>query len=125
MKMGCGVAALSEQITVGEAGCEDFFRSLLIKDMADNEQRSFEEELANLEAIVSQIDSGQLSLEESIAAFEKGVALVRSLNQKLDEVERRIEVLIRDSRGELKRTPYQGEAPSRENGGNSDDDVQH
>jgi exodeoxyribonuclease VII small subunit len=77
--------------------------------MAENNQRKFEDELADLEGIVGQIDSGELSLEESIAAFERGVALVRSLNQKLDEVERRVEVLIRDSRGELKRSPYQAD----------------
>jgi exodeoxyribonuclease VII small subunit len=77
--------------------------------MAENNPKKFEDELADLEGIVSEIDSGELSLEESIAAFERGVALVRSLNQKLDEVERRVEVLIRDSRGELKRSPYQGD----------------
>jgi exodeoxyribonuclease VII small subunit len=92
--------------------------------MADNHQRKFEDELGDLEGIVGQIDSGELSLEESIAAFERGVALVRSLNQKLDEVERRVEVLIRDSRGELKRTAYQGEGIPREsNGTDEDDDV--
>jgi len=77
--------------------------------MAENNPKKFEDELSDLEGIVSQIDSGELSLEESISAFERGVALVRSLNQKLDEVERRVEVLIRDSRGELKRSPYQGD----------------
>jgi exodeoxyribonuclease VII small subunit len=89
--------------------------------MADPDQRRFEDELADLEGIVSQIDSGELSLEESISAFERGVALVRSLNQKLDEVERRVEVLIRDSRGELKRSPYQGNL-ARDDGGEDKDD---
>jgi len=69
----------------------------------------FEDELADLETIVTQIDSGGLSLEESIGAFERGVALVRSLNHKLDEVERRVEVLLRGAQGELKRAAYQGE----------------
>jgi exodeoxyribonuclease VII small subunit len=98
--------------------------------MADDQQRKYEDELADLESIVTQIDSGDLSLEESIAAFERGIALVRSLNQKLDEVERRVEVLIRDSRGELKRTPYQGDDNPREhngidekNGIDKDDDI--
>ncbi len=90
--------------------------------MADHNNRKFEEELADLEGIVTQIDSGELSLEDSIAAFERGVALVRSLNQKLDEVERRVEVLIRDSRGELKRSPFQGEGIPRENNGTDEDD---
>jgi exodeoxyribonuclease VII small subunit len=90
--------------------------------MSDPNSRKFEDELAALEGIVSQIDSGELSLEESISAFERGVALVRSLNQKLDEVERRVEVLIRDSRGDLKRSPYQGELAGELESENKDDD---
>jgi exodeoxyribonuclease VII small subunit len=89
--------------------------------MSENNPKKFEDELADLEGIVSKIDSGDLSLEESISAFERGVALVRSLNQKLDEVERRVEVLIRDSRGELKRSPYQAEL-ARDTGGADEDD---
>jgi exodeoxyribonuclease VII small subunit len=90
--------------------------------MSDPGSRKFEDELAVLEDIVTQIDSGELSLEESISAFERGVALVRSLNQKLDEVERRVEVLIRDSRGDLKRSPYQGELANDPESESKDDD---
>lgn len=64
--------------------------------------RKFEDELKDLEDIVAKIDSGELALEESIATFERGVALVRSLNQKLDEVERKVEVLSRNAEGELR-----------------------
>jgi exodeoxyribonuclease VII small subunit len=88
--------------------------------------RKFEEELGDLENVVRQIDAGELSLEESIAAFERGVALVRSLNQKLDEVERRVEVLIRDGQGQVKGTPYQGEGVPKANGSGvkaEDDDI--
>lgn len=74
--------------------------------MADQQVRKFEDELADLENVVAQIDSGELSLEESIAAFERGVGLVRTLNQKLDEVERRVEVLTRSGQGELRTAPY-------------------
>ncbi len=83
--------------------------------MADQEKK-FEDELAELESTVARIDSGELSLEESIKAFEQGVALVRSLNQKLDQVEKKIEVLVRDSKGELRTTPYRNEIK------NEDDD---
>lgn len=76
----------------------------------------FEDQLENLEAIVTQIDSGELSLEESIAAFERGVGLVRSLNHKLDEVERRVEILTRGAGGDLKRTPYEGETGGADDG---------
>lgn len=98
------------------------FASLLRTQMAENNTRKFEDEMADLEGIVSQIDSGELSLEESISAFERGVALVRSLNQKLDEVERRVEVLIRDSRGELKRSPYQGDLARNDEGEDEGDE---
>jgi exodeoxyribonuclease VII small subunit len=70
-------------------------------------RRKFEDELKELEAIVAQIDSGELSLEESVSVFERGVGLVRSLNQKLDEVERKVELLMRNAQGELKSTPYE------------------
>jgi exodeoxyribonuclease VII small subunit len=75
-------------------------------------ERKFEDELKDLEETVSRIDSGELSLEESIKAFERGVGLVRSLNQKLDQVEKKIEVLVRDSQGELRTTPYRNEVKS-------------
>jgi exodeoxyribonuclease VII small subunit len=87
--------------------------------MADQQMRRFEDDLADLETIVSRIDSGELSLEESIVAFERGVALVRTLNQKLDEVDRRVEILTRGGDGELKRTQYRGEDEAVRNG---DDD---
>lgn len=63
--------------------------------------KKFEDELKDLETIVNQIDSGELSLDESIGAFERGVALVKSLSLKLDEVERKVEVLTRNAEGKL------------------------
>ena len=83
----------------------------------------FEDQLGNLEAIVTQIDSGELSLEESIDAFEHGVRLVRSLNHKLDEVERRVEVLMRGAGGELKSSPYEGETGAADLGGMTKKDA--
>lgn len=90
--------------------------------MADEKAKKFEDELADLEAVVMQIDSGELSLEDSIDAFERGVGLVRSLNQKLDEVERRVEVLIRGAQGGLKTAPYQGGGVPAEDECADDDD---
>jgi exodeoxyribonuclease VII small subunit len=78
------------------------------------DHRKFEDELSDLEAIVARIDSGELSLDESIGAFERGVGLVRSLNQRLDEAERRVELLMRGSGGGLRSTPLQA--------GNGDDE---
>ncbi len=69
--------------------------------------KKFEDELKDLEEIVSRIDSGELGLEDSIAAFERGVALVRSLNQKLDEAEKKVEVLAKNAQGELRTSPLE------------------
>lgn len=88
--------------------------------------KKFEEELKDLEEVVTRIDSGELTLEESIAAFERGVGLVRSLNQKLDEVERKVEVLTRNAHGELERAPLAAsddeQAPTGRAEGGSDEE---
>ncbi len=61
--------------------------------------KKFEDALQDLEGIVEKLDAGTLSLEESLQAFEEGVALVRFLEEKLTEVEKRVEVLTRDNSG--------------------------
>ncbi|MEX0806495.1 MAG: exodeoxyribonuclease VII small subunit [Candidatus Binatia bacterium] len=61
----------------------------------------FEAALEDLEQVVEQLESGELSLEDSLSAFEKGVGLVRYCNQKLSEVERKVELLVKDKEGQL------------------------
>lgn len=63
--------------------------------------KRFESALEELQRVVEQLESGELSLEDSLAAFEKGVGLVRFCNQKLTEVEKKIEMLVRDKEGKL------------------------
>jgi exodeoxyribonuclease VII small subunit len=63
--------------------------------------KNFESALEELEQVVEQLESGELSLEDSLSAFEKGVGLVRFCNQKLNEVEKKIEMLVRDKEGKL------------------------
>ena len=60
----------------------------------------FEERLGDLEAIVEKLEAAELPLEEALALFEKGIALVRQLATQLDEVERKLEVLTRNAAGE-------------------------
>jgi exodeoxyribonuclease VII small subunit len=69
--------------------------------MATTNSDTFEFALGNLEQLVEQLESGDLSLEDSLAAFEKGVALVKYCNQKLSEVEKKIDLLVRDKDGKL------------------------
>ncbi|HZP46465.1 MAG TPA: exodeoxyribonuclease VII small subunit [Candidatus Binataceae bacterium] len=90
--------------------------------MADNDVERFEDQLAELEAIVGRIDSGELSLEEAIGAFERGVGLVRALNQKLDEFDRRVEVLTRGAGGELRRSPSGAMTDAFDDGADDDRD---
>ncbi len=62
---------------------------------------SFEEALGEVEALARRLESGDLPLEEALSAFERGIGLVRTLNERLNEAEARIEVLTRGSDGEL------------------------
>ena len=56
---------------------------------------NFEKALARLEAIVKEMEGGTLSLEKMMADFEEGSGLVKFCTQKLNEVEKKIEVLIK------------------------------
>jgi exodeoxyribonuclease VII small subunit len=56
---------------------------------------SFERALERLEKIVSEMESGTMSLEEMIGRFEEGQGLIRICTKKLNEVERKIEVLVK------------------------------
>jgi exodeoxyribonuclease VII small subunit len=61
---------------------------------------TFEQALAQLEQIVQRLEKGELPLEESLKLYEEGVRLSRLCHGKLEEAEGRIEVLLKDSRGE-------------------------
>lgn len=61
----------------------------------------FEDALAELEGIVQRLEKGELPLEESLAAFERGMALVRQLGDRLSQVEERVEVLLRSETGKM------------------------
>jgi exodeoxyribonuclease VII small subunit len=67
----------------------------------DPSNKNFESALQELESVVEHLESGDLSLEDSLAAFEKGVGLVKYCNQKLNEIEQKVEVLLRDNEGRL------------------------
>ena len=68
--------------------------------------KDFEAALAELEAIVKKLEEGDLTLESSLALYERGVQLSRFCHTRLEEAERRIEVL--NERGELKPAPKAG-----------------
>jgi exodeoxyribonuclease VII small subunit len=64
------------------------------------EALSFEQIVEQLSAVVAQLENGELPLEQALGRFEQGVALSRLGSKRLDEAERRIELLLRDARTE-------------------------
>ena len=62
-------------------------------------KQTFESSLQKLEDIVTQLEDGDLSLEESLKLFEDGVKLSRECQERLNQAERRIEVLLKDNDG--------------------------
>ena len=73
------------------------------------EGASFEKALERLETIVQEMESGELSLEDMMARFEEGQKLVKLCSGKLNQVERRIEILVKEG-DEIVAEPF-GEEP--------------
>jgi exodeoxyribonuclease VII small subunit len=65
--------------------------------------KDFEAAIAELEAVVKKLEDGDLALETSLALYERGVQLSRFCHARLEDAERRIEIL--NDRGELKPAP--------------------
>ena len=84
----------------------------------ERDKQKFEEAMEQLEKIVERLESGELSLDDSLAAFEDGVKLVKFCNQKLTEVEKKIELLVKDKHGKLQLKPFdnRNEATEEEDG---------
>lgn len=67
---------------------------------------SFEKSLEKLEALVKKLESGELSLEDSIQAFEEGVNLAQNCSKKLDQAEKKVEILLSSKDGTLSKQPF-------------------
>jgi exodeoxyribonuclease VII small subunit len=70
-------------------------------------KKNFEKALADLENIVQRLDENDLSLDEALSLFEEGIKLSRFCSQKLDSVEDKVEILLRDDEGDLKKEPFE------------------
>jgi exodeoxyribonuclease VII small subunit len=69
-------------------------------------EKSFETSLTELEQIVEQLEGGNLPLERSLELFEQGVRLSRECQSRLDEAERKVEMLLRSGDGSIKAVPF-------------------
>ena len=66
-------------------------------------KEKFEDALEKLEDIVRKMETGDLPLEEALKSFEEGIKLIRSCQSKLDEAQRRVEILLgKDDSGQTK-----------------------
>jgi exodeoxyribonuclease VII small subunit len=70
------------------------------------QEPTFEGSLKRLEEIVAELEGNKLALEQSLEIFEEGVKLVRLCAGRLDEAERRIELLLADKDGQLHVEPF-------------------
>lgn len=71
---------------------------------------TFEKALERLEAIVGEMESGRLPLDDALCRFEEGSRLAAFCSAKLDEAERKIEILARKADGAVERRPFEQDA---------------
>lgn len=64
-------------------------------------EMNFETAMKKLDSIVEKLEKGNIPLEEALAEFDAGIQLVRYLNKKLDDAERKIELLLKDKDGKI------------------------
>jgi len=79
-----------------------------------NKKMEFETALQRLEEIVKALESGELTLASSLELFEEGIQLSRFCHTKLDEAERRVEILVKKSDGSLEAQPLEPEGEASE-----------
>jgi len=87
--------------------------------MSNAKPKNFETSLEELERIVRELEQGELTLEKSLDLFEQGVKLSRECQERLNQAERRIEILMRDNQGRAVVRPFDPESES--NGGSDEE----
>jgi exodeoxyribonuclease VII small subunit len=72
-------------------------------------EKKFEAALSRLEEIVQELEKGDLPLEQSLKFFEEGIKLSRICNKRLEEAERKVEILLKDKSGNVTAKPFKEE----------------
>lgn len=72
-----------------------------------SDKRTFEQSMSELESVVKELESGNLALEESLAAFERGVKLSRECDAILNDAKGKVEKLVREASGEWKTESFE------------------
>ena len=73
------------------------------------QEMTYEQAFAKLEEYTQQLESGELTLDESLQAFEKAVALIRYCGEKLDGAKKQMLVLVEGLNGEMTEKPFNPE----------------
>jgi len=82
--------------------------------MEELKVKDFESALKSLEEIVGQLEAGDLTLDRALELFEEGIRVSRFCSSKLDEAERKVDVLIKTVDGTMKEVPFQEDIESNE-----------
>lgn len=77
--------------------------------MAARRGNDFEKAFKDLETIVQRLESEELPLDESLRLFEQGISLSRFCHQRLEEVEKKIELILADAKGQPRTEPFEPE----------------
>jgi exodeoxyribonuclease VII small subunit len=72
-------------------------------------RNDFEKSFQQLEKIVQRLESEELPLDESLQLFEEGIRLSRFCHQRLEEVEKKIELILADAKGQPVTEPFEDE----------------
>ena len=77
--------------------------------MATRRPNEFEKAFQNLEKIVQRLEGEEMPLDESLQLFEEGIRLSRFCHQRLEEVEKKIELILADAKGQPVTEPFEDE----------------
>jgi exodeoxyribonuclease VII small subunit len=75
--------------------------------MSKKKSEQFEDALKRLQTIVEKLERGDLPLEQAMESFTEGMQLVQLCHQKLEEAEKRVEVLVKDQQGVWTATAFE------------------
>jgi exodeoxyribonuclease VII small subunit len=91
--------------------------------MSRPRSNDFEKKFQELERIVQRLESEELPLDESLQLFEEGIRLSRFCHQRLEEVEKKIELILADAKGQPRVEPFAAEADDEDHAADDADET--
>jgi len=69
--------------------------------------KNFEKSIEELKKIIEQLEGGNIPLDKSLSLFEDGVKILNAVNQKLNEMQKKVEILVTDADDKVKRENFE------------------